>query len=215
MQELYLHPDQVKDMIKRAEREGEVIVIRCVRKSSASKVGGPDAGDLYDLHCGKKPPNYKPAPAVKGVKRDRKKEDRKNKVLTVFATNRNDDETGMPGAWRRVNLDQVKKVIYKTQEIEVRVTGTISETKAISRIRQNRIDRYWKEYKRRGIKRVYPRKGSVAFNNGEYGIIIGEATPYFGEAGKSERVRVLWRDGKITLCTLKGMEPYRRHERIL
>jgi hypothetical protein len=209
MKELYLHPGQVKEMIKCAEREGEVIVIRCVRK------GGPNAGDLYDLHCGKKPPNYKPAPAMKGVKRDRKKEDRKNRVLTVFATNRNDDETGMPGAWRRVNLDQVKKVIYKTQEIEVRVTGTISETKAISRIRQNRIDRYWKEYKRRGIKRVYPRKGSVAFNNGEYGIIIGEATPYFGEAGKSERVRVLWRDGKITLCTLKGMEPYRRHERIL
>jgi hypothetical protein len=193
MQELYLHPDQVKEMIKRAEREGEVIVIRCVRK------GGPKAGELYDLHCGKKPPNYKPAPAVKGVKRDRKKEDRKNKVLTVFATNRYDDDTGMPGAWRRVNLDQVKKVIYKTQEIEVRVTGTISETRKISKIRQNRIDRYWKEYKRRGIKRIYPEKGSAAFKNGEYGIIIGEAAPRFNKPGTAKRARVLWRDGKVTL----------------
>lgn len=207
MKELYLHPDQVLDMIKQAEKEDEVIVIRCVRK------GGPDAGMLYDLHCGKKPLNYKPAPGSTG---DRKKEDRKNKVLTVFVTNRRDPDTNLPGAWRRVNLDQVKKVIYKTQEIEVRVSGTISETRKISQLRQNRIDRYWREYKKRGIKRVYPRKGTTAFKKGEYGIIIGDAPAYIGEAGMSLRVRVLWKDGKVTFCAIKGMEKYKgTHERIL
>ena len=51
MLELYLNPTQVKRLIKKAEREEEVIVIRCVRKTPASKPGGPDKDELYDLHC--------------------------------------------------------------------------------------------------------------------------------------------------------------------
>lgn len=117
--DLYLHPDQVREMIKTAEKEDEVIVIRCVRKGAASKPGGPDAGQLYDLHCAAKPKTYKPSSAAK--LRDRKEEDKKNGVLTVFVTNRKDPTSEMPGAWRRVNLNQVKKIIYKTQEFEVRV----------------------------------------------------------------------------------------------
>jgi hypothetical protein len=51
--------------------------------------------------------------------RSRQKEDKKNEVLTVFVTNRKDPDTGRWGAWRRVNLAQVQKVIYKTLEYEV------------------------------------------------------------------------------------------------
>lgn len=112
--EVYLHPQQVIDMIKAAEREAEVIVVRCVRKGPASKPGGPDAGDLYDLHCTTKP-DYTPVGA-----RDRKSEDEDNGVLTVWVTNRQDPKTKQWGMWRRVNIEQVKKVIYKGREFEVR-----------------------------------------------------------------------------------------------
>jgi len=111
-----LNPKSVKSMIKKAEQEEEVIVIRCVRKTEASKPGGPDIGELYDLHCTAKPKGYKAAPS--GMQR-RRDEDNKNEVLTVFVTNRKDANTGRWGAWRRVNLAQVQKVIYKTQEFEV------------------------------------------------------------------------------------------------
>lgn len=120
MLDLYLHPDQVREMIKTAEREDEVIVIRCVRKGAASKAGGPDAGELYDLHCAAKPKTYKSSSST-GL-RDRKEEDKKNGVLTVFVTNRKDPVTELPGAWRRVNLNQVKKVIYKAREYEIKVS---------------------------------------------------------------------------------------------
>ena len=60
MLELYLNPTQVKRLIKKAEREEEVIVIRCVRKTPASNPGGPDKDEHYDLHCATKP-NYKSA----------------------------------------------------------------------------------------------------------------------------------------------------------
>lgn len=111
---MYLHPENVKDMIKQAEREDEVIVVRCVRKGPASKLGGPDAGDLYDLHCTKKP-EYTPT----GARGDRTAEDSTNGVLTVFASNRRDERSGELGAWRRVNIQQVKKVIFKGTEYEV------------------------------------------------------------------------------------------------
>lgn len=109
---MYLHPEQVTEMIKQAEREDEVVVVRCVRKTPASKLGGPDCGDLYDLHCTKKP-EYTPV----GV-RDRAAEDDYNGVLTVFASNRRDNK-GRLGAWRRVNIERVKKVIFKGTEYEV------------------------------------------------------------------------------------------------
>lgn len=118
---LYLNPSQVKDMIKMAEQEGEVIVIRAVRKSAASKPGGPDKGQLYDLHCGTKPKGYKSASSV-GLKNSRKEQDSKNGTLTVFATNRQDPVTNAWGAWRRVNLNEVVKVIYRTKEYQVTCT---------------------------------------------------------------------------------------------
>jgi hypothetical protein len=108
--EIYLNPTTVRKMIKKAEAEGEVIVVRCKRRTPASKPGGPDQSEPYDLHCGAKPPRYKAVGST-----DRVKEDRKNKVLTVFATNRQSSR-GTWGAWRRVNLNEVIKVIYKTRE---------------------------------------------------------------------------------------------------
>lgn len=113
---MYLHPANVKEFIKKAENEDEVVVVRCVRKGPASKPGGPDMGDLYDLHCTKKPEDYKP---VSG--RSRVAEDSSNGVLTVYVSNRRDDKTGTLGAWRRVNIEQVKKVIFKGTEYEVAV----------------------------------------------------------------------------------------------
>jgi hypothetical protein len=115
--ELFLNPAQVKALIKQAEQEGEVIVVRCKRKTGASKPGGPDAGQLYDLHCGTKPSNYKFSRAVDY--RAREAEDDKNNVLTVFATNRRAPGKKLWGAWRRVNLDEVQKIIYRTHEYEV------------------------------------------------------------------------------------------------
>jgi len=117
MIKLYLNPDQVKKLIKKAEKEMEVIVIRCVRKTPASKPGGPDKDFLYDLHCATKPPSYKSAKSAGFNKRAA--EDKKHNLLTVFVTNRQDPITKTWGAWRRINLDQVQKVIYRTKEYEV------------------------------------------------------------------------------------------------
>jgi hypothetical protein len=113
MNEMFLNPENVKTLIKTAEREDEVVVVRCVRKTKASKPGGPDVGDLYDLHCTRKPEDYVPVGT-----RDRTAEDAGSGVLTVFASNRRDSR-GRLGDWRRVNLDAVKKVIYRGQEYEV------------------------------------------------------------------------------------------------
>lgn len=109
---IYLNEDQVINLIKQAEAEDETISVRCIRKGKASKSGGPGKGELYTLVCGQKPP-YE---AV-GV-RDRREEDRINRVLTVFATNRKGDD-GRFGAWRRVNVAQVEEVTYKEQRYSV------------------------------------------------------------------------------------------------
>lgn len=209
--DIFLHPRQVRNLIKQAELEGEVVVIRCVRKTDASKDGGPNKGELYDLHCGTKPEGYKPS---KNRIRDRDKEDQNSGTLTVFVTNRKDPDTDTWGAWRRVNLNQVQKVIYRTKEIEVKITDNMTESipkvPAMSSVQINRIKQYNRLLKVKGSKRVYARKG----NN--FGFMVGGAAPYTGDAGYSERVKVLWNDGKITTCTLKGMKPYRGiHEKII
>lgn len=111
---MFLNSENVKEMIKQAEREDEVAVVRCVRLTRASKPGGPDRGDLYDLHCTKKPEDYIPTGT-----RNRSAEDNSNGVLTVYVSNRRDPKTNKLGAWRRVNIEQVKKVIYKGTEYEV------------------------------------------------------------------------------------------------
>jgi hypothetical protein len=116
---LYLNKQQSIEMIKQAEREGDVIVVRCVRKTAASKAGGPDKGQLYDLHCATKP-DYTPKTA--GT-RDRTAEDEASGVLTVYATNRQDPVTKQWGQFRRVNVDQVQKLIYRGQEYEVKETS--------------------------------------------------------------------------------------------
>lgn len=109
--DMFLNEDQVVEMIKTAEREGGVIVVRCKRKTAASATSeGADKGDLFDLHCGPKPKDYVPKTA-----RDRQGEDSDNGVLTVYATNRK-NAAGTFGEWRRVNVRQVAKVIYKGQE---------------------------------------------------------------------------------------------------
>ena len=116
---MYLNESQVIDMIKVAERESEVIVVRCIRKTKASKPGGPDKGDLYDLHCTTKP-EYEP---VSTVSANRFHEDKAHKVLTVWVTNRQDRKTKQWGQWRRVNIAQVVKLIYRGVEYEVRTTS--------------------------------------------------------------------------------------------
>lgn len=110
MENLYLNPKQIMSLIKEAGDEGEVVVCRCVRKGPASKPGGPDEGDLYDLHCTAKPKDYVPSEKSRG---DRKEEDNRNGVLTVFVTNRKDKKTDQWGAWRRLNIQQVKMVIAR------------------------------------------------------------------------------------------------------
>lgn len=110
---MFLNPADVLTMIKQAESSDEVIVVRCIRKGPASKVDGPQAGELYDLHCTRKPVSYKPV----GV-RDRREEDAANGVLTVYCTNRR-NKSGNLGNWRRVNIAQVKKIIFKGAEYEV------------------------------------------------------------------------------------------------
>ena len=107
MTDLYLNETQVRDILSAVGKNDpdEVIVVRCIRKTAASKPGGPDVGDLYDLHCTKKPEDY-----IRKTATDRRGEDASNGVLTVYVTNRRGDE-GAPGAWRRVNVAQVQKVI--------------------------------------------------------------------------------------------------------
>lgn len=47
------------------------------------------------------------------------------------------------------------------------------------------------------------------------GIIMGDAAPYVGEAGYSSRFKVLWKDGRTTLCTVKGMKETKKGWQIL
>lgn len=114
---MHLNPNDVITMIKQAEREGNVITIRCKRKTKASKPKGPDQGDYYDLMCTTKPADY-----VRKTAQDRKAQDERNGVLTVYVVNRNDRVTGKPGAWRSVNVNEVLKVIYEGAEYTVSAT---------------------------------------------------------------------------------------------
>ena len=113
--DLFLDRQQVIDLIHKAGGENEVVVVRCVRKGPASKPNGPDAGDLYDLHVAPKPKDYE-----RKTDQDRGGQDSDNGVLTVWVTNREEKKgSGKWGAWRRVNIVAVKKVIYQNTEYEV------------------------------------------------------------------------------------------------
>jgi hypothetical protein len=61
---------------------------------------------------------------------------------------------------------------------------------------------------------VYPAQVYTA-DRSRCGFVIGMASPYTGEAGYSQRVRVLWADGRTTLCCLKGMVPAYEDSRVL
>lgn len=41
----------------------------------------------------------------------------------------------------------------------------------------------------------------------EMGLAVDYGPDYMGEAGRSRRLRVLWPDGRTTLCSIKGMRP--------
>ena len=77
----------------------------------------------------------------------------------------------------------------------------------ISRIRRNRIAQYQNELNARDsagnidtTKRVYHQNGK------DFGYIVADGPDYYGDAGYSSRVWVLWPDGRRTLCAMKGMK---------
>lgn len=111
MKALYLDESQVRDTIKEAEQEGEVITIRCIRKTEGDASRGTKKGELHTLMCTTKP-QYQGTST-----RDRSQDDANNHVLTVWVVNRKTN--GKPGAWRRVNLSQVQEVRYKEEEYKV------------------------------------------------------------------------------------------------
>jgi len=73
-----------------------------------------------------------------------------------------------------------------------------------SLIQLNRIEKFKKLSKTTSAIRVYTSTGK------EFGIALNQVSPYTGEAGYSSRTRVLWPDGKTTLCTNKGMNSYKK-----
>ena len=109
---IFLDKTQVHDMIKEAESDGEVISIRCIRKSKGDASKGTEIGKLHTLMCTTKP-DYQ----GKGNSGDRKVEDAANRTLTVWAINR--QTAGKTGGWRRVNLAAVQEVRYKEVEYKV------------------------------------------------------------------------------------------------
>jgi len=109
---IYLDENQVKNLIKEAECDGEVISIRCIRKGKGDASRGTKQGELHTLMCTTKPP-YEGS----GDPEVRKNEDAFNHVLTVWATNRR--TAGKVGAYRRVNLAAVQEVRYKEEEFKV------------------------------------------------------------------------------------------------
>lgn len=79
-----------------------------------------------------------------------------------------------------------------------------------SQIQLNRQKQYKKLADENKSVRVYARAPYK-----EIGFIVGDGPDYWGEAGYSTRVWVLWASGKRTLCTTQGMKPYRKkHWRI-
>jgi len=81
----------------------------------------------------------------------------------------------------------------------------------ISRIRKNRIAQYQHELNARDsagnidtTKRVYAQGADL--NGKKFGFIVADGPDYYGEAGHSSRVWVLWADGRRTLCAIKGMK---------
>ena len=47
--------------------------------------------------------------------------------------------------------------------------------------------------------RIYSREGD------EYGVSLGKCGDYYGPAGPSSRIRVLWPNGLVTRCNVRGI----------
>jgi hypothetical protein len=80
--------------------------------------------------------------------------------------------------------------------------------KPISKITINRIKLY------KSLCETIKNKDKVYTTAEEIGFIVGETTPYTGEAGYSTRVKVIWKDGSMTKCCIKGMKSYKGGWRI-
>ena len=74
----------------------------------------------------------------------------------------------------------------------------------MSDIRKKRIKKYRDMKARWGRDHVAM---VVSSECNEVGYADDFGSPYTGEAGYSERFRVIWSDGSMTLCCLKGMSP--------
>ena len=114
MRPIYLDEAQVRECIKEAEAEGEVISVRCIRKTKGDATKGTEQGELHTLMCTTKP-EYESKTGSDGS--ERKEEDAVTHTLTVWAINRK--TAGKVGGWRRVNLGQVQEVRYKEEEYKV------------------------------------------------------------------------------------------------
>jgi len=79
-----------------------------------------------------------------------------------------------------------------------------------SKIKLNRIKLY------KSLCETMPSKNKVYTATAEeIGFIVGETAVYTGEAGYSTRVKVIWKDGGITKCCLKGMKKFKGGWRII
>ena len=80
----------------------------------------------------------------------------------------------------------------------------------MGKIIENRKELYKALLKTTTGNRVLSRDGK------DVGIIRNYATlPYIGEAGYSSRYSVLWKDGRTTLCAVKGMKQIKGGYQIL
>ncbi len=111
---IYLDETQVVNMINDVTGKGEVIMVRCIRKTKGNSMNGTIKGFLHTLVCAKKPEYESKVPngAV-----ERKVHDKSNHVLTVWALNRLQD--GKLGCWRRVNVAQVEEIVYNGEKYKV------------------------------------------------------------------------------------------------
>lgn len=76
----------------------------------------------------------------------------------------------------------------------------------MSKIRENRAAR-WRRFD--AMTPRERRKNGIAAVHSSCRTMVGYSermvSPYEGEAGRSSRMQVLWEDGSMTLCAVKGM----------
>lgn len=107
MNDMYLHPEQVREMCHESMDTGEPLTLDCIRKTEASRPGGPDAGEYHTLVVGKSPKPYVRKTPVGTFTQ----QDRANGVQRVWSVDRN--------GWRCVNVEQVKFVHFRGRKYEV------------------------------------------------------------------------------------------------